>query len=117
MRSRLAELKKELEHAKELVEHQEVRLAEVRRLQTELKQKSEQLKALATLALKHLEDRCPVCAQVYDREAARKRLEKLARGADQRIQDPPADTLSQLLGGLEAKRKELSAAEQAIRIT
>jgi hypothetical protein len=82
-------------------------LAELRRHLTELKEKSEQLEALAVLALKHLTDYCPVCAQTYDKETTRQRLEILAKGGsnDQRTISSP-DKLSDLLSALAAKEKK-----------
>lgn len=47
---------------------EQARLAELRRHQAALKEKSEQLKVLADLALKLLDDRCPVCGQTYDKK-------------------------------------------------
>jgi exonuclease SbcC len=115
LRKKAATLQKDYAHATELVQREEARLAEVRRLQAELKEKSAQLRALASLALKHLEERCPVCGQTHDKEATRRRLEKLI-GAPEESQGTLLDShLPTLLDALEAKRKELSAAELAIR--
>ena len=87
LRDNVAKLRKEVEDIKRVTTEEQGRLAEVRRHQAELKEKSEQLKALAVLALKHLTDHCPVCAQTYDKEATRHRLEALAKGGRSDTQD------------------------------
>jgi hypothetical protein len=79
LRDNVAKLSKEVEDLKRMTSEEQARLAEQRRSQAELKEKDEQLKALAALALKHLGDHCPVCAQTYDRDTTRRRLENLAR--------------------------------------
>jgi exonuclease SbcC len=115
LRSKVVTLQKEHVQAKQVVEGEQTRLAELHRLQAELQERSEQLKALASLALKHLEERCPVCGQTYDREATRRRLEKLATGSRERSREKPQnEKLPELLTALEAKRKELATAEFAL---
>jgi DNA repair exonuclease SbcCD ATPase subunit len=97
---------------------EQARVAEVRRLQAELKERSAQLQALAVLALKHLGDRCPVCEQEYDVDATRHRLEIVAaKGIAQTPSQPPTQekTLSELLSTLASLEKELSTAELALR--
>ena len=51
--------------------------AAARRLQVELSERTESLRALAQLALQHLDDVCPVCAQTYNRATTRERLQSL----------------------------------------
>jgi hypothetical protein len=81
-----------------------------------LEENTQQLKTLAALALKHLEDRCPVCAQTYDKEATRLRLEAMAKGGVGDIQTSSGpDRLPELLAALAAKEKEAAAAELALR--
>lgn len=116
LRARVATLQREYADAKQLVDGEQAHLAEVHRLQAELKEKSEQLKALASLALKHLEEHCPVCGQTYDRESTRRRLEKLVSGSRERARQSPQDEkLPHLLAALETKRKELGSAEVALK--
>jgi DNA repair exonuclease SbcCD ATPase subunit len=55
--------------------------AAARRLQVELSERAESLRALAQLALQHLDAVCPVCAQTYDEAATRLRLQGLLDGA------------------------------------
>jgi DNA repair protein SbcC/Rad50 len=116
LRRTVAGLQKGYAQAKKLLEDEQARLAELHRLEAELSEKTEQVKTLASLALKHLEDHCPVCGQTYDKDATRRRLEKLASGSRERAwEQPKAEKLTELLAGVEAKRKELAAAELAFR--
>lgn len=48
---------------------------------TQQKETQEELRALAALALRHLGEECPVCAQPYDIEGTRARLETLVSQA------------------------------------
>jgi DNA repair exonuclease SbcCD ATPase subunit len=82
----LAALKTEQDDLKARATEEQAHLADVRRQQAELKEKNEQLRALASLALKHLGDHCPVCEQTYDREGTRLRLEAMVQG--ERGQEP-----------------------------
>ena len=80
--------------AQELTAAQE-QAAQRRREQIQLAEQHESLRTLAELALHHLGDTCPVCAQTYDHEATRSRLSDLA-GSDvspaaQASVDPVAD--------------------------
>ena len=55
--------------------------AAARRLQVELSERTDSLRALAQLALRHLDAVCPVCAQTYDQASTRLRLQALLDGA------------------------------------
>jgi DNA repair exonuclease SbcCD ATPase subunit len=112
----VAKLRKQVEDLKRVTTEEQARLAEQRRHQAELKEKDEQLKALASLALKHLGDHCPVCAQTYDRDTTRARLESLVRSrtGDARNISAP-EKLNELLSALTAKEKEIAAAELTLR--
>ncbi|MGV3520301.1 AAA family ATPase [Luteitalea sp.] len=116
LRARVAMLQTEHAQARQLVEGEQARLAEIHRLQAELKEKSEQLSALASLALKHLEERCPVCGQTYDRDSTHARLSDMARTSLGRTGESQEDErLTELLAALEATRKQLSSAEDDLR--
>jgi len=116
LRDNVMMLRKEVEDLKRVTTEEQARLAELRRHQAELKEKSEQLKVLAGLALKHLTDHCPVCDQTYDKETTRQRLEILAKrgSSDQQTISSP-NRLNDLLGALASKEKEVSASELALR--
>lgn len=105
---------------KRVVSEEQARLAELRREQAALKEKGEQVRALAALALKLLEERCPVCDQTYDKDATRTRLLALVQSGGSQAAPGP-DNLADLLAALAAKEKEaaaadlsLSSAEQAV---
>jgi exonuclease SbcC len=116
LRERVTTLRKQLEDLKRVATEEQARLADLRRHQAELQEKTEQLQAFAVLALKHLADHCPVCDQTYDKEATRRRLEAMAKGRigdTQRGSGP--DKLTECLAAVAAKEKEVAAAESALR--
>jgi DNA repair protein SbcC/Rad50 len=115
LRDNVVKLRKEVEDLKRTTTQEQARLADQRRHQAELQEKDEQLKALASLALKHLGDHCPVCAQTYNQDATRKRLEILARSGTGIAENVSADKIGELLSSLTAKEKEVASAELALR--
>jgi exonuclease SbcC len=108
-------LREQLDGLKKAVEHEQESLAIVRQKQAALEEKTEQLKALAVLALKNLGDHCPVCLQTYNRAVTEAHLITLATGAADTLADAEPQRLSGLLDALAAKEKELAAAEMALR--
>ena len=115
LRERAASLRREQDDMGRLVREEQLRLSEARRLEAASKEQAEQLRALATLALKHLDDRCPVCGQEYDKAATRKRLEETTKSAVTLPQAPRKDRLPDLLAALEAKENEEGTARLALR--
>lgn len=116
LRDQVAKLHKEVEDLKRHTVGEQARLADQRRQQAELKEKSEQLRALAGLALKHLGDHCPVCAQEYDYEATRRRLEELSESGTADAQNVDlSNNLDELLNALAIKEKQTSSAELTLR--
>jgi hypothetical protein len=120
LRDKATALRKDAADQKRVVSEEQARLAELRREQAALKEKGEQVRALAALALKLLEDRCPVCDQTYDKDATRTRLSALVQSSGLQAAPGP-DNLADLLAALAAKEKEaaaadlsLSSAEQAV---
>jgi DNA repair exonuclease SbcCD ATPase subunit len=95
--------------------------AEQARLETLRADQQDDLKRLAAIALRHLDERCPVCAQEYDHEATRRRLEALILSS----QSPPdagsgavasaARALSTLESELASQQGELEKATQLNR--
>ena len=79
LRERVRELSEEVERRRAAVSDAQQTVAERRKLQAALKDKNEQLRALASLALQHLGDVCPVCSQEYDRVATISHLEAIVR--------------------------------------
>ena len=47
---------------------------------------------LATVALRHLGERCPVCTQVYDRDTAERHLRSVVAAAGAELSDGPEET-------------------------
>lgn len=97
------------------IEKEQVRVAELRSLQAGLREKTDQLRTLATLALKLLGDKCPVCTQDYDITVTRQRLEVLAQETPLSTTPPEADVLTGLLTKLATHDAGLARAEQELR--
>lgn len=97
--------------------------AELRRRQIELQEKEAELRTLAEIALRHLDDRCPVCAQEIDRAATEERLTRLVRGGSESTSQPDGEeSVAKLSEAVENSEKrlasfvsELEAARSAIR--
>lgn len=116
LRGKVAEASQQVHEERAKVSAEQARVTEARRLQAELKEKSQQLQALATLALKHLGEKCPVCEQHYNVDATRRRLKLIASGGSTPGTAPSQpDMLPGLLAALASKEKELSAAELDLR--
>lgn len=112
LRERVDTAERHVRETRARVSAEQARVTEVRRLQSELKEKSEQLRALATLALKHLGEKCPVCEQAYDVEATRRRLERTAAGGDRPVEALPVpEVLPGLLESLSSQERALSSAQ------
>ena len=86
-----------------------------RRVQTELTERSESLKALAQLALQNLGDTCPVCGQTYDQPATRLRLRQLLDDAIAPTSGPQSSDIAATALELETAERDVSAARAAVR--
>jgi DNA repair exonuclease SbcCD ATPase subunit len=84
------------------VQQVEAVAAEERRRQVELNDAAAEVRTMAQLALRHLDERCPVCDQEYDRDRTRTRLEEILETAG--------------VSGGEVSRQLLEQAVQALRI-
>jgi len=116
LRERAAIAKQRVQDIRAKVAEEQARVADVRRMQADLQEKSEQLKALAALALKQLGKKCPVCEQDYDRDGTRGRLESIASGGSTApTVSPLPEKLPELLASLAAQEKTLSATELDLR--
>jgi hypothetical protein len=101
------EISTKLEAArKELSAAQEAATKERERLTRE-REAREELRSLATLALRHLGERCPVCEQTYPLEETRQRLEDLA------AETPPEEQLA-TLGQIEERAGYVAALERSL---
>jgi DNA repair exonuclease SbcCD ATPase subunit len=83
-----------------------------RRVQVELSERTESLRALAQLALQHLGDSCPVCAQAYDAEATRARLQALVGAASAPSAHDVADVAAFAAAAEAAERTAAAAARE-----
>jgi len=116
LRDKATAARKELEDGRRAVSEEQTRLTELRRAQAAIEEKNEQLKMLAAIALRHLEEVCPVCAQTYNKEETRRRLEGMAKAGGIDVQAPSApDRLNELLASLAAKENESTQAESSLR--
>jgi DNA repair exonuclease SbcCD ATPase subunit len=85
--------------------------AEQRRRQVERREREEELRALAELAIRHLEGACPVCGQEHDAEKTKRHLEELVgAGADEErpSTSQEAGAVNALATEVERTRLELS---------
>ena len=116
LRAKVALLKQQIQETEAKISAEQIRVAELRRLQSELKERSEQLRVLATLALNHLGDKCPVCDQKYDVTATRRRLKSAAAGrSNPESSSSLPDALPELLRSRASQEKQLAAAELELR--
>ena len=90
------------------------RAASEREALTKENEEREELRALARLALRHLVDVCPVCAQKYDAPSTRLRLESLVT-AEQGDEPPLADEVNLRAASLEESERALAAIEEQQR--
>ena len=96
--------------------------AERSRQETVQAEQVDDLRRLAAIALRHLEERCPVCDQNYDRDSTRKRLEGVISSAapvpadtDGRAVAEVAQSLSSLEAQLATREADLETASQIHR--
>lgn len=92
------------------------RSASERKRIMELQESTEELRAFAILALRHLEDQCPVCKQGYDRDEAKRRLEELASRQGGQVQNAPdvEATVRNLSGDANVVQSSLLAEQQRL---
>lgn len=86
-----------------------------RRAQVELTEQHESRRALAQLALRHLDVNCPVCGQTNDPERTRQRLE--GELGEREIERSPTGTSADVVaaaGRVEGIERELSSARQSL---
>lgn len=108
--------RKAVAEQKSLVEAEQARMAQIRSVQIGLKERSEQLRALAQIALKVIDEECPVCGQAHDRDATTKRLKKIIASKDEVPKTTlGSESLPRLLAVLTTREKELSEAQTVLR--
>ncbi len=80
LRDKVTTQTQRLQDLRAKVTAEQARVSELRRMQAELQEQSEQLRALASLALNHLGATCPVCDQQYNYQDTKQRLEAVLNG-------------------------------------
>jgi DNA repair exonuclease SbcCD ATPase subunit len=105
----------QLRAAREALTEAQNRAAQERRVQVERHELREELRSLATLALRHLGDHCPVCAQTYDEPSTRRRLEELATSAEPAIESVAPVTQEVATRATAVENLERSRADLAVR--
>ena len=95
----------------------EQRAAEERRSLVERRETIEELKSLAHIALRHLDQRCPVCGQVHDIQATTDRLEALIGTGDEPTQAAVPAATSEIAALLESREKELLSLQSELAAT
>lgn len=86
-------------------------LAEERLRLREQRDSREELKTLAQIALRHLDDRCPVCTQEFDDEITREHLNTLI---EQRELDSEPGELAKSVRDLQAELDELRSKQKQL---
>ncbi len=107
----------QLERLREALAAAEAKAAEQRRRQVQRRERDEELRALAELAIRHIEGPCPVCGQEHDAERTRRHLEELtaAGSDDERLPAPQeAGALNAIATEIERVRLELSETRSAL---
>ena len=112
----LDQVKGELDEARSKLKQAEVSVANLRKRQSEMKTTDQELRILFDVALRHLEELCPVCQQTYDREATRQRLvNRLAEPEHNETAQERIPVLGQLVSIVQEKEREVSSALEALR--
>jgi hypothetical protein len=105
-RQKQQEITKQLDEHRQALAAAESAAAKERERLIQRREANEELRSLAVLALRHLEERCPVCEQEYPVEQTRRRLERLVAEA------PPEEQASVVEVG--ALAETVAAVEQSL---
>lgn len=92
----------------------EEQAAAIRRTQVELAETREELRALAQIAIRHLDEHCPVCDQEYDRAGTKARLESRLRDAPSARALPKLPDVVGLAGAVQQKEGEVAQATRLL---
>jgi DNA repair exonuclease SbcCD ATPase subunit len=104
-----------LERARKDLASAQERAATERRQLTEIKQTREEMMALARLALRHLDEHCPVCGQEYDVDGTRARLEAVLGAEGVSDIGKESGEVSRVALLVEEGEKRLAATDSALR--
>lgn len=108
-----AQVERELPGARAKLEALQKQAARDRLRQVNTQEEREELSALASLALRHIDGDCPVCGQEHDREQTRQRLEVMMgdasdAGSTDRTGEA-VDAAARAVAQLEERRAEVAA--------
>ncbi len=94
----------------------EAEAAEQRRRQVERRERDQELRALAEIAVRHLDGPCPVCGQQHTEEKTRRHLEALigAAGEEGSAEQFNGEAITSLAAEVERARFELTEAKGAL---
>ena len=122
LRARVEELQRMVAQAAGDLKDAEEEVSAARRKQLAQSEASRSLASMAQLALRHLDELCPVCNQPHDSEATERRLRALIKRGDLSVDIPEeqhlalaADNLSSLESRLAVERQRLHESESAFR--
>ena len=109
-------LEQTLAAARESLAEAETTTSNFLRVQTESRSEHQERVLLADLALRHLEEQCPVCLQSYDKNSTRERLEMIRDTAEPSL-NLPSDLpdLSNLEGHVRELERDASNASTALQ--
>ena len=109
-------LEQTLAAARESLAEAEATASNFLRVQTESRSEHQERVLLADLALRHLEDQCPVCLQSYDKDSTRERLEMIRDTAEPSLNLPSnLPDLSNLEGHVRELERDASNASTALQ--
>ncbi|GIK77431.1 MAG: hypothetical protein BroJett022_11210 [Actinomycetes bacterium] len=114
LRADLAAATSEVADARARLGQAEVRAAERRHAQVQQREAVEELRALAQLALRHLDGDCPVCGQQHDAARTRDRLSRLVDTAPS-TDDDVEEEVSALADLVEQKEREAAGKQAQVR--
>jgi DNA repair exonuclease SbcCD ATPase subunit len=114
MREELQSLQEAAEGTRRRLEAARERAAEERRRQVEQGERNQELAALAQIARRHLNGRCPVCDQEFDRDVVESHLAGHISRAESLLSEgvPAAEEVERLAGELEERERALASRQR-----
>lgn len=109
MREQLEGLQRNTESLRQKLAESRSRAAEERRRQVVQGERNQDLAALAQIALRHLDERCPVCDQEFDRELVESHLSGHISNAAETVPDSTAMSID-----VESLARQLEDGDQAV---
>lgn len=103
------------QQATQLLATAQEQAARGRREQVEQAERQESMRTLARLALQHLGENCPVCAQTIDEAATRARLGELLSGGTATEETPQVDPISEAAAAVEGAERRLAEVRAQLR--